>query len=99
MANGSNTDMAENEIFPHLSSDADTVSFQFNDGRRVTAARPFLTYISPVFSAMFQNEWKDSTTGVCVIEDIKREDFVEFLQCLDPGIMKNVTGKYIGCVT
>lgn len=42
---------------------------------------------------MLENNWQDASTGMYCIEDIRKKDFVEFLKCLDPSILQEISGK------
>lgn len=69
----------------------DEIALEFGNNKRLYMSRHVLFLASPVFSAMFKHDFREKREEVVKVEgDI--EQFREFFQCIDPGVLKKVTG-------
>ncbi|EFX71805.1 hypothetical protein DAPPUDRAFT_255321 [Daphnia pulex] len=58
------------------------VNFKFKGGQSIGAHIIILSAASPVFTAMFQSDLKESQTHEVIIEDIDFQVFIHFLEYL-----------------
>lgn len=73
----------------------DEVTFKFDDGSTLYVSENFLRYVSPVFKAMFEPNWKEKITRTVDLKGKVFDEFLEFLLCLHPCVQKPVDGKII----
>lgn len=73
----------------------DEITFIFDDGKKLYVSQNFLHYASPVFQAMFKQDWKEKETKTVKLPGKKYEDFLEFLLCLHPNKQNPVDKKNV----
>ncbi|XP_053376975.1 uncharacterized protein LOC128547800 [Mercenaria mercenaria] len=61
------------------------------EDKRLYVAKVILALVSPVFERMFQSEFKEKGEAEMTLPGKKFEDIQEFLRCIYPGVMKDVT--------
>ncbi|XP_060585970.1 BTB and MATH domain-containing protein 38-like [Ruditapes philippinarum] len=69
----------------------DEIEFVFDDEKRLHVSQNFLKYVSPVFKAMFEHDFKEKENKSVTLTGKKYEDVLEFLLCLHPNVQKSVT--------
>ncbi|XP_060558119.1 BTB and MATH domain-containing protein 38-like [Ruditapes philippinarum] len=69
----------------------DEIEFVFDDERSLYVSQNFLKYVSPVFKAMFEHDFKEKENKSVTMTGKKYEDVLEFLLCLHPNMQKSVT--------
>ncbi len=65
------------------------------EGRKLYVASNILSLLSPVFTAMFEEHFKEEGPREIELKDRKVDDVVEFLRCLYPNIVKKVTEENV----
>ncbi|XP_053375827.1 uncharacterized protein LOC128547352 [Mercenaria mercenaria] len=63
------------------------------ENKKLFVARNVLALASPVFERMFQGEFKEKGEAKMALPGKKFEDVKEFLQCIYPSVLKDVTIK------
>ena len=81
----------EEETFPSGFPETD-VTLVVED-QKFHVSRAVLSQHSPVFNAMFNGHFKESTEKEIVLEDKKAEHFKEFLKSFYPNMKYSLTGK------
>jgi hypothetical protein len=71
----------------------DEVRLVFDDQQELYVSQNFLILSSPVFEAMFKNDFKEKQQSAVLLKEKSYTDFHEFLMCIHPGTLKPVTGK------
>lgn len=93
-ASETSEDEAETLEFSTPGKCDDEIILEFEDeSKRLHVSRNVLCRSSPVFKAMFSHSSEESKTGIVHIEDYSIEEFNEFLLCIDPGTLNEVTSK------
>ncbi|XP_045206745.2 uncharacterized protein LOC123558986 [Mercenaria mercenaria] len=86
-------EMADSESkipFTEAGDCLDEVEFVFDDGQKLYVSQNFLYYVSPVFKAMFEHDFKEKETRNVNLKEKVYWDFLEFLLCLHPDVQKLV---------
>jgi hypothetical protein len=71
----------------------DEIEFVFDDEKSLYISQNFLNYVSPVFKAMFEHDFKEKENKRVTLTGKKYKDVLEFLLCLHPNVQKSVTSK------
>lgn len=71
----------------------DEVKLVFGDKKELYVSKNFLILSSPVFEAMFRNDFTEKKNNLVKLPGKKYEDFLEFLDCINPGSLQDVNGK------
>jgi hypothetical protein len=71
----------------------DEVRLVFDDKQELYVSQNLLVLSSPVFEAMFKNDFKEKQQSAVLLKEKSYTDFHEFLMCIHPGTLKQVTGK------
>jgi hypothetical protein len=79
------------EPFTQKGSHDDEVTLAFGKNK-LYVSRNFLCLASPEFEAMFRNECREKKEKLVQMTGTY-EDFIEFLLCIHPRILKEVNGK------
>ncbi|KAL4217136.1 hypothetical protein ACF0H5_023590 [Mactra antiquata] len=96
-----NNDEFEGDVDVHLDEDEFSCkSFPVDmalvvEGKSIRINRCILAFASPVFDAMFSSNFKEKDTTELILPGKKLHEFVEFLRCLYPHIMKRVTSDNV----
>ncbi|XP_060607422.1 uncharacterized protein LOC132759631 [Ruditapes philippinarum] len=69
----------------------DEVRLVFDDQQELYVSQNFLILSSPVFEAMFKNDFKEKQQSAVLLKEKSYTDFHEFLMCIHPGTLKPVT--------
>ena len=81
----------EEETFPSGFPETDVTLVV--EEQKFHVSRAVLSQHSPVFKAMFNGHFKESTEKEIVLEDKKAEQFKEFLKSFYPNMKYSLTGK------
>lgn len=81
----------EEESFPSGFPETDVTLVV--EEQKFHVSRAVLSQHSPVFKAMFNGHFKESTEKEIVLEDKKAEHFKEFLKSFYPNMKYSLTGK------
>ncbi|XP_060607427.1 uncharacterized protein LOC132759636 [Ruditapes philippinarum] len=69
----------------------DEVCLVFDDQQELYVSQNFLILSSPVFDAMFKNDFKEKQQSAVFLKGKNHSEFHEFLLCINPGTFKPVT--------
>ncbi|XP_045202125.2 uncharacterized protein LOC123555593 [Mercenaria mercenaria] len=69
----------------------DEVRLVFDDQQELFVSQNFLILSSPVFEAMFKNEFKEKQSKTVNLTGKNYADFLEFLMCIHPGFLNPIT--------
>ncbi|XP_053404931.1 uncharacterized protein LOC123555595 [Mercenaria mercenaria] len=69
----------------------DEVRLIFDDQQELFVSQNFLILSSPVFEAMFKNEFKEKQSKTFNLTGKNYADFLEFLTCIHPGFLNPIT--------
>lgn len=71
------------------------------EDQKIHVNKAVLSEHSPVFNAMFNSEFKESTAVEITLEGKRAADVAEFLKCFYPNMKHNITGilncLYLNC--
>jgi hypothetical protein len=70
----------------------DEITLVFKKSKKLYASKNFLRYASPVFKAMFDHDWQETKKSRVSLTGKNYDDFLEFLLCVHPRILKPITG-------
>ena len=70
----------------------DEITLEFEE-EKLYVSKNFLCLTSPVFEAMFSNEFKENIEKRVQMTGKSYDDFLEFLLCIHPRIQKDIDGK------
>lgn len=62
------------------------------EDQKIHVNKAVLSEHSPVFNAMFNSEFKESTAVEITLEGKRAADVAEFLKCFYPNMKHNITG-------
>lgn len=82
---------ATNRYFTESGNCDDEVTLNFDDDTKLFVSRNFLRYASPVFEAMFTSDFIEKEHNSVDLKGKDYEDVLEFLLCVHPRILKDVT--------
>ncbi|XP_053388619.1 uncharacterized protein LOC128551731 [Mercenaria mercenaria] len=68
----------------------DEVKLVFDDERELFVSENFLSLSSPVFKAMFSNDFIEKNEMTVRLPGKSYEDFLEFLMCIHPAVQKPI---------
>lgn len=77
------------EPFTQKGSQDDEVTLAF-EKKKLYVSKNFLCLASPVFEAMFRNEFREKKDKTVAMTGKSYEDFLDFLLCINPRYLKEV---------
>jgi hypothetical protein len=70
----------------------DEIMLVFDNSNKLCVSKNFLRYASPVFKTMFDHDCKEKKENSVSLTGKNYDDFLEFLLCIHPRILKPITG-------
>jgi hypothetical protein len=64
------------------------------EDHKIPVSKAVLCIASPVFRAMLEGDFQEKSKTEITLPGKNFEDFVEFLRCIYPNRLKNVTGSF-----
>lgn len=69
------------------------ITLVFDDKKELYVSKYFLTISSPVFQDMFRQKRDKKRQNRVNVSGKKYEDFLEFLECINPGSLQDVNSR------
>ncbi|XP_060576730.1 uncharacterized protein LOC132734048 [Ruditapes philippinarum] len=76
----------------------DEVRLVFDDQQELYVSQNLLILSSPVFEAMFKNDFKEKQQSAVFLKGKNYSEFHAFLLCINPGTFKPVTEANVLCI-
>lgn len=76
----------------------DEIELKFDDKNLLFVSESFLILASPVFEAMFSNDFAEKRARHVRLPGKRYEDFLEFLLCMNPGCLHEVNESNVLCI-
>lgn len=84
------TEEKKSEPFTERGRYSDEICLKFDDNQEYFVPQTLLAMSSPVFDAMFQNDFEEKRSRSVHLKEKSSADFLQFLLCIHPGIVNEI---------